>query len=52
MPLPGGQAIVTQNGGFFEITIMWDDNRTGATGTGCDGDLEDDLTCFQTLFLP
>ena len=49
--LPGGQAIVARKGGFFEITIMWDDNRSGATGTTCNGS-ENDLTCFQTLFLP
>ncbi len=50
--LPGGQAMVTQDGGFFVVTIMWDDYRTGATGTACGGDPEVDLTCFQTLIQP
>ena len=50
--LPGGRGFVTQNGGFFVVTIMWDDYRTGATGIGCGGDPEIDLTCFQTLVQP
>jgi len=36
----------------FRIRIMWDDNRTGATGTGCGTDKEVDLTCFDLEFRP
>ena len=50
--LPGGQAVVAQAGGFFLVTIMWDDYRTGAAGTACGGDPDVDLTCFQTLIQP
>jgi type IV pilus assembly protein PilV len=46
--LPEGQGRVTGNGigSVFTITVMWDDMRTGATGTGCSGDPQVDLTCF------
>ena len=46
--LPSAQATITGNGAnsIFTITIMWDDERTGATGTSCGGDPEVDLTCY------
>jgi type IV pilus assembly protein PilV len=46
--LPEGQGRVagTGIGSVFTITVMWDDLRTGATGTGCSGDPQVDLTCF------
>ena len=46
--LPSGQGKVTGNGlgSIFTITIMWDDLRTGATGTDCSGNPKVDLTCF------
>ena len=46
--LPSGQGKVTGNGlgSIFTITVMWDDLRTGATGTDCSGDPQVDLTCF------
>jgi len=46
--LPSGQGRVIGNGGgsVFSITVMWDDRRTGATGTNCSGDPAVDLTCF------
>ncbi len=53
--LPGGRASVTRTADatdLFLVTIMWDDYRTGATGTACGGDPEVDLTCFQTLVQP
>ncbi|HQU16870.1 MAG: type IV pilus modification protein PilV [Chromatiales bacterium 21-64-14] len=50
--LPSGQGTVTRNGNAFTITVMWDDQRTGATGTACSGNPKVDLTCFQTSFQP
>jgi type IV pilus assembly protein PilV len=47
--LPSGQGRVVGSGAgsVFTITVMWDDNRTGATGTDCSGDPQVDLTCFS-----
>lgn len=46
--LPSGQGKITGSGAnsIFTITVMWDDERTGATGTNCGGDPDVDLTCF------
>lgn len=46
--LPGGQGRVTGSGSgtIFTITVMWDERRTGVTGTSCSGNPEVDLTCF------
>ena len=47
--LPAGQGTVSGGGAnpVFTITVMWDDARTGATGTECSGDTTADLTCFS-----
>jgi len=42
--LPSGQGTVSGDGSNFTITVMWDDDRTGTTGTGCG---PGDLVCFQ-----
>ena len=48
--LPGGRGIIGNNAdGFRMISVMWDDNGTGATGTGCDPDDADDLTCYTLM---
>jgi type IV pilus assembly protein PilV len=46
--LPSGTGSVSGNGvgSIFTITVMWDDERTGATGTNCSDDHTVDLTCF------
>jgi len=46
--LPSGQGRVTGGGAnsIFTITVMWDDERTGASGTDCGADPDVDLTCF------
>ena len=46
--LPGGQGRVigSGSGSIFTITVMWDERRTGATGTDCGDDPQVDLTCF------
>ena len=52
--LPGAKASVTRATANdpFTITIMWDEDRTGATGEGCDPTDTDDLKCFKLEFLP
>jgi type IV pilus assembly protein PilV len=48
--LPGGQGEVTQNAGpplTHTVTIRWDENRSGATGTNCPPTGAADLRCFQ-----
>lgn len=44
--LPSGQGTIATNGTITTITVMWDDERTGATGTNCSGNPDVDLTCF------
>lgn len=34
------------------VTIYWDANRTGATGTGCDPTSSSDLRCYRLAFVP
>lgn len=45
--LPSGQGRVTGNGRVFTITIFWDNDRSGATGTNCSGNTALDLTCLS-----
>lgn len=46
--LPTGQGTVTGSGSgsVYQVVIRWDENRTGATGTGCT-DSDTDLQCFE-----
>ena len=48
--LPSGRGIITRtlDGGLttLQITVMWDDEGTGANGTGCGNNPEVDLTCY------
>ncbi len=47
--LPGGLGTITQTAGVPDellIRVMWDDDATGATGTGCSGG-SSDLTCYS-----
>lgn len=50
--LPNGQGIVTRNGDLFTVTLMWDEARSGATGTGCDPANAADLLCLSFTFQP
>lgn len=51
--LPGGQGQITLlANNIYQITIMWDDQKTGVTGTDCSGDPTVDLLCFTTQFRP
>lgn len=45
--LPSGKGSVTRTAGVFEIIIMWDEKRTGATGTDCGSDQDVDLKCYK-----
>lgn len=50
--LPAGAGTVSRSGNLYTVTVMWDDDRTGATGTDCSGDTSVDLTCFSLSFAP
>jgi type IV pilus assembly protein PilV len=56
--LPSGHGTVSSasvGGGatrLFTITVMWDEERTGVTGTGCSGDPTVDLKCYIMEFEP
>ena len=47
LPLASGQ--VTRVGGTntFVVTVRWDDNRNGSTGTNCPVQSSADLECYQ-----
>jgi type IV pilus assembly protein PilV len=45
--LPGGRGRVTGNASQLIVTVMWDDEGTGATGTDCSGNAQVDLTCYS-----
>lgn len=44
--LPGGVGVISIPGNELLVTVMWDDDGTGATGTACGGDPAVDLTCY------
>jgi type IV pilus assembly protein PilV len=52
--LPSGQGTVVGSGedSVFTITVMWDDERSGVTGTDCSGNTSVDLTCFVLSTIP
>lgn len=50
--LPNGQGTVATNAGIVTVTVMWDNNRTGAVGTACGSDPNVDLTCLTIMFQP
>lgn len=37
---------------LFSVTVMWDEERTGVTGTNCSGDPTVDLKCYALVFEP
>ncbi len=50
--LPSGTGTVIANGSQFNITVMWDQERTGASGTNCSGNHETDLKCLTFTVQP
>ena len=49
--LPGGRGLITGDATELAITVMWDDEGTGATGTDCGNDPEVDLTCYTVTLV-
>jgi len=49
--LPSGLGTVTGDANQLVITVMWDDDGTGATGTGCGNDPQTDLTCYTVTLV-
>lgn len=47
--LPGGRGMITRVDEQITVSVMWDDARTGVTGTGCDPANPDDLFCFRVV---
>jgi type IV pilus assembly protein PilV len=45
--LPAGRGTVTGDATRLVVTVMWDDEGTGATGTDCSGDAQVDLACYS-----
>ncbi len=55
--LPAGRGIITTSldvllGAVLQVTVMWDDDGTGATGTACSGNSAADLTCYTLTVAP
>jgi type IV pilus assembly protein PilV len=50
--LPLGTGTVTGNGTVFTVSVMWDDDRTGAVGAGCNAATDAAPGCFSTTFIP
>ena len=44
--LPSGLGSILKTGDVYTITIMWDDEHTGATGTACGTNSAVDLKCY------
>jgi len=49
--LPGGRGQVTANANQLTVTVMWDDEGTGATGTACGANAQVDLTCYSVTLV-
>ena len=49
--LPSGRGQVTGNANQLMVTVMWDDEGTGATGTDCSGNVQVDLTCYSVTLV-
>ena len=47
--LPAGRGIINNNADGLVVTVMWDDEGTGATGTNCGPDPAVDLTCYTLV---
>ncbi len=50
--LPSGQGIITSSAAAqLTVTVMWDDEGTGASGTGCSANHDVDLTCYSVTIV-
>jgi len=52
LPTGNGQVTVDTANDIATVTVMWDNDRTGATGTNCSGNPQIDLTCFRLAVKP
>jgi type IV pilus assembly protein PilV len=50
--LPAGRGMVTGDATQLLISVMWDDEGTNATGTGCDPTNASDMVCYRVTLLP
>jgi type IV pilus assembly protein PilV len=50
--LPGGIGIIAASADGLLVSVMWDDEGTGATGTNCGTDPNVDLTCYTLVVAP
>ena len=50
--LPGGRGVITSTADGLLVSVMWDDEGTGATGTNCGTDPNVDLTCYTLVVAP
>jgi len=50
--LPQGTGTIVGNGTVFTISVMWDDDRSGAVGAGCGAAVSATEGCFSTTFIP
>jgi len=50
--LPGGRGIITNTADGLQVSVMWDDEGTGATGTNCGTNPNVDLTCYTLVVAP
>ena len=49
--LPSGRGMITGDATQLAVTVMWDDEGTGASGTGCSNDPTVDLTCYTVTLV-
>jgi len=47
--LPGGRGRITSTADGLVVSVLWDDEGTGATGTNCGADPNVDLTCYTLV---
>ncbi len=50
--LPAGRGTIASNADGLLVTVMWDDDGTGATGTACGTNPAVDLTCYTLTVAP
>jgi len=47
--LPGGKGMIFDDTDGLLVVVMWDDDGTGAAGTGCNPANPADLTCYSLV---
>jgi type IV pilus assembly protein PilV len=49
--LPSGRGVITGDASRLAVSVMWDDEGAGATGTNCGNDPQVDLTCYTVTLV-